>query len=354
MNEDLMMELKNEGVCIHCIEAGKKNLPGWAVSVLKEKWNRCIGRFISLQNAALANAVSRRNYLLLKSLKKIKSTSLVLGHNPGAMYATLEAGLRFNARTGFDMEDYHAGEGHNPHLQQLTKKLMQRILPKLDYVSFAAPLIMEEVKKDFSYSNGNWFTLLNYFPAEEFMLPAIVGTGPLRLAWFSQNVTFGRGLELVLPTIISNPGKLELHLYGKVNQEFKKQYLDGAGNIFLHGTTTQQQLHKELTSYDVGLALDIPTDQNRDLAITNKLLTYLQAGLYVLATNIKSQHAFMASFPEMGTCFDYKKNDFKEILDNVLTNTDSIRHNRRQRFEKFKNNNWENESISLLNKWKAL
>jgi hypothetical protein len=348
MNEDLLKDLKSQNVVFHCLEAGKESTTQWLGSVTKEKWNRLLAKIFSLKNSKLANAVSRRNAGLMQAIRKVNSADWVIGHNPGALWATLNAGKRLNCKMGFDVEDYHPGEGNDKHLQQLTKDLMQQVLPKMDYVSFAAPLIMEAVEKDLKYNDTNWFTILNYFPADEFKLSETQVSGPLKLVWFSQNINVGRGLELILPSVKSNPEKVELHLYGNVNKDFKKENLDGINNIFLHRAVSQIELHGELAKFDIGLALDIPTDINRELAITNKLLAYLQAGLYVLASDTKSQHSFMASFPDMGICFNYEQNDSKEILENILINTDNIRNTRWERFETFKSNNWEKESLKLV------
>ena len=348
MNFKMLQEFQNQGVKFHCIEAGKKNILQWFISVSKEKSARLLSKIVPLKNAALANAVSRRNVGLLAAVTKITSANWVIGHNPGALWATRYAGKRLKCKMGFDVEDYHPGEGNDKHLQGLTKKLMQQVLPKMDYVSFSAPLIMEAVKKDLNCSNANWFTILNYSPADEFATPETIISGPLKLVWFSQNINIGRGLQLMLSSVQSNSGRVELHLYGNVNPDFKKNYLEGINNIFLHGALFQKQLHRELALYDVGLALEPAGDKNNDLAISNKILAYLQSGLYVIATNTNGQHSFMESFPGIGICFDYRKNNSDEILEEILNNMDSIRNNHKERFEKFKGNNWETESLMLI------
>lgn len=344
----MLQEFQRQGVKFHCIEAGRNNFIEWFISVSKEKSARLLSRIIPLRNAALANAVSRRNVGLLSAAKKITSADWVIGHNPGALWATISTGKRLKCKMGFDVEDYHSGEGNNLHLQELTKRLMQEILPKMDYVSFASPLIMEAVKKDLNCRNDNWFTILNYFPADEFATQERIISGPLKLVWFSQNINIGRGLELMLPSVQSNSGKVELHLYGNVNPDFKKNHLEGLNNVFLHAALPQKQLHRELSFYDVGLALEPAGDKNNDLAISNKLLAYAQAGLYVMYTNTNGQYSFINNFPGIGICFDYKKNNSVEILEAILNNMDSIRNSRKERFEKFKGNNWETQSLMLL------
>lgn len=353
VNNELQQQFKKRGVQFHCIEAGRENKLEWFISVFKEKGYRLFSKLLSLQTCALANSISRRNTGILKALKKITSADWVIGHNPGALWATLSAGKKLNCKTGFDIEDYHPGEGDNFHLQKLTKKLMQQVLPNMDYVSFAAPLIMNEVKKDIGFDNCNWFTVLNYFPAQEFYSSHPELSGPAKLVWFSQHINSGRGLELILPPVKQLAGKVELHLYGNVNLDFKKEYLDNIENVFLHGTLSQKELHGKLCRYDIGLALEPAKDKNNELAISNKLLAYLQAGLYVMATGTKSQYTFLKDFPGMGICFDYKENDSEKVLLQILETIDSIRSSRQERLRNFKNNNWENESKKLLKVWES-
>jgi len=298
----------------------------------------------------LAHAVSRRNIGLIKAIKKIQSADWVIGHNPGALWATWFAGKKLNCKMGFDVEDYHPGEGNNTQQQQLIKKIMKDLLPKMNYVSFAAPLIMNEVKKDVGNDNLNWFSILNYFPEEEFSSPQINIGGRLKMVWFSQNISAGRGLELIIPVVKANPIKIELHLYGNIDYAFRDKWLL-AENIIIHEPQLQKELHRALGLYDVGLALEIPEDLNRDLCITNKLLAYAQSGLYILATNTIAQQSFLENHPKAGVCFNHRKNNSSFVLNSLLEDVYSIRQHRLARFENFKKTNWETESVKLMEIW---
>ncbi len=355
MNHNMLQEFQNQGVKFHCIEAGKKNRLQWFIAVSKEKSARLLSKIVTLKNAALANTLSRRNVGLLAAAIKITSADWVIGHNPGALWATLCAGKRLKCKMGFDVEDYHPGEGNDTHLQRLTKKLMQQVLPKMDYVSFAAPLIMEEVKKDLNGNDADWFTVLNYFSANEFATPETLVSGPLKLIWFSQNISIGRGLELILPAVKSNSGKLELHLYGNVNEDFEKKNLDRADNIFLHGAIPQKQLHRELSLYDVGLALEPAGDKNNDLVVSNKLLSYLQAGLYVMASKTNGQQNFLSNFQDDSIVSDILiPGNSIFALDQLIVLKEQIRERRALRFLKSKESCWEVESKKLSKTWKQI
>ncbi|MEO5892450.1 MAG: hypothetical protein ABIQ31_19530 [Ferruginibacter sp.] len=310
-----------------------------------------VGNFLPLSLPALSQAVSRRSSLIIKALQKVKNPDWVIGHNPGALWPALKAAKRFNCNVGFDVEDYHPGEGNNQKLQALTSKLMLSLLPGCNYVSFAAPLIMQKLEQEITGNTSNWFTVMNYFPVLEFQEPSLNHSEKITLVWFSQNISAGRGLELVLPFIKQHNSIMELHLIGNPDQAFFEGHLKGNANIVLHAPVSQQELHQLLGKFDIGLALDIPVDVNRDLVITNKILAYLQAGLYVVASNTAAQGSFLNDYPEHGVCFNYQTNDSGNVLQDVIQQIAVIRDGKVARYKSFKNNNWEMTSLKLLSHW---
>lgn len=348
INHRLLDSFRARAVKFHCIEAGKEGGMGWFFSVLYEKYYRLAARIYKLKGYKLAMAVSRRNYLLIKALKKIKQADRVIGHNPGALYATAFAAKKLKASAGFDVEDYHPGEGHDIFLQGLTRQFMQELLPAMHYVSFAAPLIREAVKNDAGMEGSNWITVMNYFPATDFVVPKNI-EGPLQLVWFSQNIAAGRGLEYILPAFKNFKGQIELHLYGHLDESFYETHVKGIENVILHKPVPQKELHNMLSSYDVGLALEIQADRNRDICITNKILAYLQAGLFVLATNTRAQKQLLNSLAGHGFITELETRAFENTLQELLDKKEDIRFEARNRFEKIKKMCWEEEAKGLLN-----
>jgi hypothetical protein len=114
---------------------------------------------------------------------------------------------------------------------------------------------------------------------------------------------------------------------------------------------SQKLLHQLLADFDIGLALEPVKDENNDLAISNKMLSYLQAGLFVVASNTKAQESYLMELPNHGICFDYKINNLGIVLNKLLIEIDLIRAKREIRYMDFKNRNWENESVRLLEEW---
>lgn len=351
LNDDLLAEYKNKGVVFYVVPAGRENLFNWLWSVAKEKLSRGLAKVFRNENM-LANAVSRRSSLIISALQYVKAKPLmVIGHNPGALYATKIAAQKFNCKAGFDVEDYHPGEGHDIYLQNLCRQLMKRMLPKMDYVSFASPLIQESVEKDCNGGQSNWFTVMNYFAADEFSAPVSIIEGPVKMVWFSQNINRGRGLELVLPAIKKLNGLVELHLFGNAVETFYETELKLIPNLFVHLPLPQRELHQNLAAFDIGLALEPAKDRNNEMAVSNKMLAYLQSGLFVLASNTGAQENLISAFPEHGYCFDYKKNDSETALQQIIEQIEFIREKRQWRYNQFLQHNWETASLQLLESW---
>ena len=351
INRQIKKELQDAGVLIHSIEAGRTHFMEWILSVIREKSSRWFCSIFSNHISITADAVSRRTGLLISHLKYIEKVDLVIGHNTAALLPTIVAGKKFNCRKGFDIEDYHPGEGSNSYVSNLTKKLMIYTLPEMDYVSFASPLIMQEVKKDVNTGYANWFPLLNYTFLSEFDIPENIKEGVVKLVWFSQNINKGRGIELILPYIKKHQHTIELHLIGHINPEYFNNYLKGYTNIAIHQPLPQKDLHTFLANFDIGLALEPAKDLNNELAVSNKILAYLQAGLFVIATDTPAQKLILQEYPEHGNYFNALPGDMEKVFSYVIDNIVLIRNRKTKRYHDFKKNNWEYASEILLNAW---
>lgn len=351
-NNDLLIN-QYKGVRFISIPSGKSPFMPWFVHVFKEKIYRVLGMLLPLRINHISQAVSRRSGLLIKAIKKVDKADLVIGHNPGALYPALFAAKKFNCQAGFDMEDYHSGEGQNKHLKSLTKLLIEKTLSGFNYVSFASELIKNKVQSDLNCTSANWFTIMNYFQSSEFVEPVSQADEKIRFVWFSQNINPGRGLEEFIE-IFKEFDNCELHLYGNLDNSFFDNTLSKIENIFIHQPLPQKQLHRELYLYDIGLALDIAHDENRDFAITNKVLAYLQSGLFVVASNISAHRYVLDQYKEYGVCLTDIHSDNIRLLVDIFSNKNKIREDKIFRYEKFKKNCWENESEILQLKWKSL
>ena len=351
-------ELKEQiaGANLYVIPAGRKPFLPWAKSVGLEKLYRYGANFLNLPLALKSKGISRRSGLLVKAINHLKGNyDLVIGHNPGALYPAFYAAKKFKAKAGFDVEDYHPGEGDNKKEQQLTRSVMDELLPKMDYVSFAAPLIKQRHIQDGGVEGKNWFTILNYFPGRDFELAKQAGgSAVLKLVWFSQNINFKRGLEQIIPVLDHYRDKIELSLIGNCKEAFYVAYLQQRPHIKIIPPQDQKSLHKMMQQFDIGLAIEPGKDKNNFIALANKLITYFQAGLYILASDTPAHIDFFTMHPHNGTAASLDADNLPSILEKLLKDTDAIREGYPARFAKAQQYNWESESQKLLDHWQKI
>ena len=297
---------------------------------------------------------NKRSWLLLQNLEKIKEKiDLVVAHNAGSFYPAELFAKNNNIPFGIDLEDYHPGETNNSKEAAYAKSVLKNSLPKAVYISAASPLILEYSIRDAGALNCAPVVVQNYFPSAEFIFPAEKEEDKLQLVWFSQHISYNRGLEQVLP-IIKNNAHAVLHLFGNCNEQFKKEWLADTTNIFIHPALPQQELHKGLCRFDIGFAIEPGKDLNNELAISNKMLAYFQAGLYIVASNTKAQSKFITTHPEHGRVTDLHSADLNVLFEQLFQQKNEIRKQAVQRFDAARKECWETEAGKLVTAWQQV
>ncbi len=315
---------------------------------------------------------SRRALQLLKAAKQINlPADLICAHNLGALYPAYQLGKQCDVPFIFDVEDYHPGETVSFDAKNEKRRrefLMQTLLPKAKAVTFASPLI-EQYSTDLVGSFNSSKTILNGFNADEFLLQEDSKTDAvLSLVWFSQKISFGRGLEQLFEALIhlkQSHAKmsLELTLIGEMDADFQKkviqplevQLVDTAIHVIIKAPLQQKQLHAEVCCYDVGLALEFDSrDLNRQICLTNKIITYAQAGLYILATDTKAQKQFISEHPELGILSKQSPQSLADALLRLCENTAQIKGQKRKRFELGAALSWDQEQEKLKKIWQQI
>jgi glycosyltransferase involved in cell wall biosynthesis len=335
------------------IPGNRKPFGRWLLSSLLFSISNRVLLFFPGNKLFLSVRSNKRSWLLLKELKRTKGKfDLVVAHNPGSFYPAMRFAKKNKIPFGIDLEDYHPGESNNKKLSTLSKRLNKAILPEAGYITAASPLILEYSEADLSVPLKNKEVLLNYFPSAEFCRLSKTNTDKLKLVWFSQNISFGRGLEQLIPAIKNNPG-IELNLFGNCNESIRDQWLSGADNVYLHSSLPQSELHWQLANYDVGLALEENNNNlNRNLCLTNKIIAYYQSGLYILASNTKAQKRFIVEHAEHGIITSLETEDLKQTIQQLIDRKQSLRASAIERYENAKKYGWENESAKLVEIWK--
>ena len=298
-------------------------------------------------------ALARASYFLTREAKKHKA-DLYIAHNLGALPAAVKAAKANKKPSGFDAEDFHrfevSDDKNNPDVV-LKTRLEDRYIPQLDYLTASSPLIAKAYEQ--LYPDKTPVIILNVFPKNSAIKPPILNaSGPIRLFWFSQTIGPNRGIEGVLDVLSGLKERaFELHLLGHLPTE--SQQIFGKYNatpIYFHEPVSPDEIIPFASQFDIGLATEEKTPLNRDICLTNKIFTYIQAGLAVVASDTIAQQQLLNEYPGIGKI--YQKGNTKTLAD-ILA---SYHQNREDLFETRKSAlqlaheklNWETEKEKFL------
>lgn len=312
------------GLSRRWIESGKCNFPSL------RKW-----------------ALSRVTPELEKEAKKIKA-DLYIAHTLAALPAAVSVAKKYNAYVGFDAEDYYSGMDKSGEDSSIINKVYQyfeqEYMPKCDYITTASPQIAEAYLNKYNGSIPYPIPILNVFPLslrpKEFR--ALKEKGPLRLYWFSQTIGGNRGLEDVLRAmgILKNPNIL-LYLQGNWDKRYKNKFfhlVESVGirkeQIIIIPPVSPGEIVRIAAKYDIGLALEQPICENRNICLTNKIFTYLLAGIAIIATATLAQKKIMEGIENAGLC--YQPEDINKLAEYI----NILYHNRDLLFN-MQSNSWE-------------
>ena len=341
------------------LDATRSKFFPWIYYAITEKMARFAWPLFKRSYLVTITAHTKRSLALLRALRRLngKKFDLVIGHNLPALYPAYIASKKFNCGFAFDVEDYHPGEvSPIEERDEKTRRefLMVEFLPKAKYVSSASPLITAKVESTIS-GLPSIFTVNNSFKSKEFHVPADLTKSKLQLVWFSQNISAGRGLELVLNGWKNLSSYCELTLIGKIDPLFSETISLAGPGVTILEPMDQPTLHKSIGNYDIGLALDLSSANfNRQLALTNKIIAYAQAGLYVLATDTPAQKEFLEQHPHAGETVEQDTGKMISALENIFQRHNLIRRNRIKRYELAKEFSWDVESGKLKQAWSEI
>ncbi len=247
----------------------------------------------------LASACSPQSLRLAAAAAAVPA-SLYIGHTlAGLPAAVLAARSRF-ALAGFDAEDCHSEENENEETNRTARAVERRFLPLCVHRTAAAPLIAEEYQKRHGLSST---TILNCFDRPESFRPAprqLASGRPLSFYWFSQTIGPGRGLEQIIAGAGVARARVQLCFRGIVRDDYRSHLVQiGRQAGLLDDVQFLPPDHPDrmipaAAEHDVGLSLELRQPRNRDLCLTNKLFTYLAAGIPQIVSRTAAQEAFSA------------------------------------------------------------
>lgn len=329
----------------------------WKTRVQYKIYQKLLG-LIGLNYKTSIGAIGRCTKLLIKEALKTPA-EIYIAHNLSALPAAVIAAKKNNCKCGFDAEDFHRNEvtDDSNHIEFKLKKFIEdHFIDKIDYLTTASPLISEAYQQ--LYSKINPVTILNVFPKTNLQIIK-ESSNRLKLFWFSQTIGEGRGIEQIILAIGQLKHQtIELHLLGSHSLEIKSKFeeialknnLDSSQLIF-HSPISSDQLIPFASQFDIGIASEISTPWNRNICLTNKIFTYINAGLGVLASDTLAQKKLLEDYPGMG--FIYNKNEISTLIDclNTYINQPEVLKNQKKQALSYCNNhlNWEIEKEKFLN-----
>jgi glycosyltransferase involved in cell wall biosynthesis len=254
----------------------------------------------------------------LTRLVRQVSADMYIAHNLAALPAAARAARDYDAALGFDAEDFHRGElpntPENALDRRITADLEERYIPRCDYVTAASDGIGAAYADTLGIEQPT--TILNVFPWSEReqevpreRLAEEVPEGRRSLYWFSQTIGPDRGLEDALRALPQLPDDVILSLRGGWSPGYEETFREQARRLGVADRVRHldlvppDELIPRTARHDVGLALEQPVSPNRKICVTNKLFTYLLAGIPFVATDTPGQRPVIEDLPDVARSY---------------------------------------------------
>jgi glycosyltransferase involved in cell wall biosynthesis len=176
------------------------------------------------------------------------------------------------------------------------------------------------------------------------------------LYWYSQVIGPGRGLEDAVNALALLERPCELHLRGSSLPGYDEQLTTLAAklgvidSLFIHPPCPPDDLIREAARYDIGLALENTVELNRLICVTNKIFTYMNAGLAIVASDTPGQRGIMAQAPDAGlVCRMNDAESLAAAVNSLISDPNRLKEMQKaSRLAAENRFNWEIESRKLL------
>lgn len=232
---------------------------------------------------------------------------LYVAHYTAALPAAKFAAYIHGGRYAFDAEDFHLGDLPSTRdydgMRRLIGQVESNSLKGCCYVTAASPLIARAYQS--AYQIDLPTVVLNVFPIlSESIGPTKMGSiqpGP-SIYWFSQTIGEGRGIETAIKAVSIAKSQPMLYLRGSISEAYKQALFDLAAQfgcadrLIILPSVLPCDLEKEGAAFDLGFIGESDVIQNRGIALTNKLFSYLCSGLAIVASDIEAHRNLVTIF----------------------------------------------------------
>lgn len=266
---------------------------GRVVAALRQ---RAAGRLVQLAGPrrlplAVTAAAAARLHRELLAAALAEPADLYYGGTGAGATVAWRAARRTGARFAVDLEDFHPGEHDDTHAGRRARALTERneraTLPHAAFLTTSSAAIAEAYRAAYGVSTivvHNVFSL----PPEP---PPARPARRLRVYWFSQTIGPGRGLEDAARALARIGPRAELHLRGRPLAGYAEglRRLLGEVPLEVHPPAPPDDMTGLAREHDVGLGLEQPHPPHHALCLSNKIFTYLTAGLALVLTDTPAQ-----------------------------------------------------------------
>jgi len=317
----------------------KKSKWNYKIVRLGPKWKRGfrkvinkISRFITdikILNAYFARISQNTFSNLLNKIVMDHEADLYIGHNLPSLPIVYNSAKKYSAKYGFDAEDYHKGESIDIKEYLLRDYLEGEYLPGASYLTSSSPMISEKYYSDY---HVRMETILNVFPLEDLLSDSGTNLQTTSFYWFSQTIGPGRGLEEFLLILSLMDNKPKLYLRGSTDVDIKfvrklkmlsKDY--GIEELIFLQSESPDEMVKLASKHDIGLSLELSNPVNRSICLTNKIFTYLSAGIPVILSNTEAQKEIFKDIKEAALLIDLNNpEESAKKIDKVLIDNKHI------------------------------
>jgi glycosyltransferase involved in cell wall biosynthesis len=239
---------------------------------------------------------------------------LYIAHYVAALPAAARAAKHHGGVYAFDAEDFHPGDLPDAPEHALTRRIIQaiesRYLPGTAYMTAASPLIAKAYAETYGVPLPT--VILNVFPKSNApAMPTPRGSaqpGP-SVYWFSQTIGPGRGLEIAVQAIARAQSRPHLYLRGTPAvgyDTYLRNLAAGVGaadKLHFLDPVPPDELEGLGAAYDLGYVGELAETSNHQIALANKLFSYLLGGVPSLATDIPSHRQLAPQLGEAMTLF---------------------------------------------------
>jgi glycosyltransferase involved in cell wall biosynthesis len=237
---------------------------------------------------------------------------LIYGGSTGALAAAAESAARLGIPYGIDFEDLHSSEHAGPGSEfsnGLAARVERRVISRAAFTTAGSPMIADAYADRCGVRPVAIHNTFSIAPAAR----TRQSDGPLRLYWFSQTLGPHRGIEDIVRAAGHARVPVEVHLRARPIPE----YLDSLRRLHaavasrvelvLHDPMNPDEMVAAAQAFDAGIASEEQEPLNRRLCLSNKIFTYLAAGIPVLMTRTLAQARLESSLG--GAAFGYECGD---------------------------------------------